>query len=132
MSGAHSVTKGKQFERWLAIYYGKEEGHAERTGQDMVETPTGQVQSGVDVRGPFWGAQAKKGDTFWPKTVKAALDKALRDSGRNMPAVMAAPDGTNIDHIVVLRGVDFLRIQKILIEYGLVDELRLGGTFGGS
>lgn len=128
---ARNVGKGKEFERWLTNWYGKEFGLASREGHQVVVTESGQeVQSGVDVRGPFWAAQAKKGNSFWPKAVKNALDKATRDCGRHIPAVMAAPDGDNIGHIVVLRGIDFKRIQEILIENDLSDQLLIGGNFG--
>ncbi len=128
--GKHEVQMGKQFERDLAIYYGKDEGHAKRVGQDMVDTPVGQVQSGVDVQGIFWGAQAKKGKNFYPRTLRAALDKATRDCGRRIPMVMGALPGEMQDHIVVMRGVDFRRIQNLLIENGLAEDLLLGANFG--
>lgn len=127
MTGRRSVMKGRDFERWLATYYGKSDGLASRHG--FVVENDGK-QSGVDVMLEFAAIQAKKGVTAVPAAVREPLAAATRHSGRRIPLAALAVDGDNLGHYIVMRGRDFKRIVDLLREHNLSEQLLVGSTFG--
>lgn len=129
---AANARRGKEFERWLAIYYGKLAGLASRVGHEMAKNANGiDINLGHDVEGEFFAIQAKKGVNFYPRKLAEALVAARRNSGRKMPMVVAALPGDNEGHIVTMYGRDFKRILEVLREHGLADRLLIGAQFGG-
>lgn len=122
-TGAHNVTKGKDFERWLTNHYGKDDGFASRNGHKIEGDG---LQSGVDVIvGPF-AIQCKKGSTAIPAAVSGPIAAAIRHAGRRVPIAALAKDGDNLGHYIALRGSDFKRIVDLLREHGLLDHLLAG------
>lgn len=128
-TGRRSVTKGKNFERWLADYYGKADGLASRNGYVIEDDGR---QSGVDVIVGSFAIQAKYGVTAVPAAVSQPIQAAIRHAGRRIPISALGNDGDRLGHYIVMRGADFKRILDLLRQNNLEKELLLGEGFGNA